>query len=134
MDIGSPPRFGEFCKTLGAKVSLTFIFHPQSNGWMKRATQDLEAALHWVIATNSTTLATHLSWTEYASNSLNNSATAFFPLESSLFPVNEEEIAVTLVQEDSRHSYKLWGDICALPLRTNDANKHIADLHHTKRT
>lgn len=35
----------EFCRLLGASVSLSSGFHPQSNGQTERANQDLERVL-----------------------------------------------------------------------------------------
>lgn len=41
-----------FCKALGANVSLSSGFHPQSNGQTERTNQDLEAALRCVVGGN----------------------------------------------------------------------------------
>ncbi len=42
----------EFCKLLGATVSLSSGFHPQSNGQTERANQDLERTLRCVVSKN----------------------------------------------------------------------------------
>lgn len=41
-----------FCHALGASVSLSCGFHPQTNGQTERANQDLEAALRCVVTKN----------------------------------------------------------------------------------
>lgn len=93
-----------FCNALGAKVSLSSGFHPQTNGQTERANQDLEAALRCVAAQNQSSWSSHLHWVEYAHNSLPSSATGLTPFECSLgylpplFPAQETEIAVPSVQ------------------------------------
>ncbi|KAI3355581.1 hypothetical protein L3Q82_018414 [Scortum barcoo] len=59
-----------FCTGLGASVSLTSGFHPQSNGQTERTNQDLESALRCVTAGNQSTWCTYLPWVELAHNSL----------------------------------------------------------------
>ncbi|KAI3367249.1 hypothetical protein L3Q82_008301 [Scortum barcoo] len=61
------PRFisqvwKSFCTGLGASVSLTSGFHPQSNGQTERTNQDLESALRCVTAGNQSTWCTYLPW------------------------------------------------------------------------
>ncbi|KAI3372638.1 hypothetical protein L3Q82_023114 [Scortum barcoo] len=74
-----------FCTGLGASVSLTSGFHPQSNGQTERTNQDLESALRCVTAGNQSTWCTYLPWVELARhNSLVSSATGVSPFEASL--------------------------------------------------
>ncbi|KAI2655590.1 Transposon Tf2-6 polyprotein [Labeo rohita] len=64
-----------FCHALGATVSLSSGFHPQSNGQAERVNQELEAALRCVAMNNPSSWSSHLTWIEYAHNSLSSSAT-----------------------------------------------------------
>uniref|UniRef100_A0A8P4FYW6 Gypsy retrotransposon integrase-like protein 1 n=1 Tax=Dicentrarchus labrax TaxID=13489 RepID=A0A8P4FYW6_DICLA len=58
-----------FCQALGASVSLSSGYHPQSNGQTERANQQLEAALRCVVARHPVSWCTFLPWIEYAHNS-----------------------------------------------------------------
>ncbi len=59
----------EFCKLLGATVSLSSGFHPQSNGQTERANQDLEKVLRCLVSKNPSSWSQQLSMVEYAHNS-----------------------------------------------------------------
>ncbi len=65
----------EFCRLLGATVSLSSGFHPQTNGQTERANQDLERVLRCLVTQNPTSWCQQLSWVEYAHNSLPVSST-----------------------------------------------------------
>ena len=126
-----------FCAALGSQVSLSSGFHPQSNGQTERANQDLESALRCVAATNPSSWSTHLSWIEYAHNSLSVAATGISPFEASvgyqppLFPTQEEEVSVPSVQHHLRRCRKVWRETRAALQRTAVLNKRIADRHRT---
>ncbi|KAI2659925.1 Transposon Tf2-9 polyprotein [Labeo rohita] len=51
----------EFCRLLGATVSLSSGFHPQSNGQTERANQDLERTLRCMVARNPSSWSQQLS-------------------------------------------------------------------------
>ena len=127
-----------FCKALGATVSLSSGFHPQSNGQTERANQDLEAALRCVTATNPASWSSHLVWVEYAHNSLTSAATGLTPFEASLgyqpplFPSQESELAVPSVQLHLRRCRKVWREARAALLRTAENNRRIADRHRVQ--
>ncbi len=85
----SGPQFvskfwSEFCRLLGATVSLSSGSHPQSIGQTERANQDLERMLRFVVSQNPSSWSQQLSWVQYAHNSLPVSATGLSPFECSL--------------------------------------------------
>lgn len=63
-----------FCKLLGATVSLTSDYHPQSNGQTERLNQEVETCLHCLISQKLATWSKHLIWVKYAHNTLPGSA------------------------------------------------------------
>ncbi|KAI3353735.1 hypothetical protein L3Q82_004965 [Scortum barcoo] len=87
----------EFCQLLGATVSLSSGYHPESNGQTERLNQELETCLKCLMAQNQTTWSQDLTWVEYAHNSLPTAATGLSPFQvvygyqPPLFPTNETE-------------------------------------------
>uniref|UniRef100_A0A671TP74 Gypsy retrotransposon integrase-like protein 1 n=1 Tax=Sparus aurata TaxID=8175 RepID=A0A671TP74_SPAAU len=74
----------EFCRLIGAQVSLTSGYHPEANGQTERLNQQLETGLRCVTSQNPSTWSKHLVWVEYAHNSLPTSATGFSPFNCAL--------------------------------------------------
>ncbi|XP_030281596.1 uncharacterized protein LOC115586588 [Sparus aurata] len=93
----------EFCRALGATVSLSSGYHPQSNGQTERANQDLETALHCICARDPASWSTHLAW----------------------------EIAIPSVQLNLRRIRRIWRETKAALLRTQDQNRRLADRRRT---
>ena len=60
-------HFIEFCTLLGAKVSLSSGFHPQTNGQAERMNQKMETALRCLTSRNPSSWSKHLLWIEYGS-------------------------------------------------------------------
>uniref|UniRef100_A0A8C6M9F2 Gypsy retrotransposon integrase-like protein 1 n=1 Tax=Nothobranchius furzeri TaxID=105023 RepID=A0A8C6M9F2_NOTFU len=58
----------EFAVSLGANVSLSSGYHPQTNGQCERLNQELEAMLCCVCSSNPNSWSTQLPWIEYAHN------------------------------------------------------------------
>uniref|UniRef100_A0AAX7U1G4 Integrase catalytic domain-containing protein n=1 Tax=Astatotilapia calliptera TaxID=8154 RepID=A0AAX7U1G4_ASTCA len=127
----------EFCSALGAKVSLSSGFHPQSNGQSERANQELETALRCVASHNQSTWSEQLPWIEYAHNSHTSSATGKSPFEASLgyqpplLPAIEGEHSVPSVQAHLRGCRRAWWATRAALLRTKEQNKTLADRRRT---
>ncbi|KAI4887119.1 hypothetical protein NFI96_018929, partial [Prochilodus magdalenae] len=70
-----------FCELMGASVSLSSGFHPQSNGQTERVNQDLGQTLRCLVAYSPSSWARHLPWVEYAHNTLWHSLLAQTPSE-----------------------------------------------------
>uniref|UniRef100_A0A8P4GJA5 Gypsy retrotransposon integrase-like protein 1 n=1 Tax=Dicentrarchus labrax TaxID=13489 RepID=A0A8P4GJA5_DICLA len=124
-----------FCQALGASVSLSSGYHPQSNGQTERANQQLEAALRCVAARHPVSWCTFLPWIEYAHNSLTCAATGMSPFMAAygfqppLFPSQEGEVAVPSVQDHLRRCRRIWTEARAALLRTAARNQRLADRH-----
>ena len=73
-----------FCRGIGATVSLSSGYHPQTNGQAERANQVLEATLGCVTTSNPASWSQHLPWVEYSLNSMVSSATGLSPFQCSL--------------------------------------------------
>ncbi len=104
----------EFCRLLGATVSLSSGFDPQTNGQTERANQDLERVLRCLVTQNPTSLCQQLSWVEYAHNSLPVSSTGLSPFECNLgyqpplFPSMESEVAVPSAHAFVQRCHRTW--------------------------
>ena len=126
-----------FCRALGASVSLSSGYHPQTNGQTERANQDLETALRCVTARHPSSWSSHLTWVEYAHNSLTSSATGMTPFtimngfQPPLFPSQEEDVAVPSVQLHLRRCRRIWREARAALVRTAERNERIANRRRT---
>ncbi len=127
-----------FCQALGAMVSLSLGFHPQSNSQTERANQDFEAALRCVTITNPASWSSHLPWIEYAHNT-HQLCHRFVPLfEASLwyqlplFSSQETKLAVPLVQMHLHRCRRVWRNTRAALLCSAEENHRLADRHWTQ--
>ena len=127
----------EFCSLLGATVSLSSGFHPQSNGQSERMNQEMETALRCVVSHNPASWSKHLLWVEYAHNTLPSSATGLSPFQCSrgyqppLFPVQEREARVPSVQVFIRRCRRTWLQARSALLRASDRYQRGANRHRT---
>uniref|UniRef100_A0A3B3HD22 Gypsy retrotransposon integrase-like protein 1 n=1 Tax=Oryzias latipes TaxID=8090 RepID=A0A3B3HD22_ORYLA len=127
-----------FCTALGASVSLSSGYHPQSNGQAERANQELEAGLRCLAAQNQSDWSEFLVWIEYAHNTHPSTATGISPFEASLgyspplFPSQELDLAVPSVQEHLQRCQRIWTQTREALLRTKDANCRIANRHRVE--
>lgn len=118
-----------FCQALGATVSLTLGYHPQSNGQTERVNQSLESALRCVASHLPSSWATHLPWVEYAHNSLISSATGLSPFlinngfQPPLFSSQESIVTVPSVQAQFCRVRQVWQETRAVLGRTTWVNK-----------
>ncbi len=128
----------EFCRLLGASVSLSSGFHPQSNGQTERANQDLERVLQCLVAQNPASWSQQLSWVEYAHNSLPVSSTGLLPFECSLgyqppiFPSLESEVTVPSAHAFVQKCRHTWRRARETLLRVGARTKAQADRHRSK--
>ncbi|KAM6965396.1 uncharacterized protein FYW47_007740 [Aplochiton taeniatus] len=103
-----------FCSLLGASVSLSSGFHPQSNGQTERTNQDLETTLRCFASANPASWSRHLPWAEYAYNSLVHSSLGMSPFECQfgfappLFPEQEAEVGVPSAEAFVRRCRGAW--------------------------
>ena len=101
-----------FCRGIGAMVSLSSGYHPQTNGQAERANQALEATLRCVTTSNPASWSQRLPWVEYAINTMVSSATGLSPFQCALgyylFPSQETEVAVPSVRAQLRRCRRVW--------------------------
>ena len=122
-----------FCKGLGASVSLSSGYHPQTNGQAERANQALEATLRCFTKGHPSTWSTYLPWVEYAHNTLVSSATGMSPFQCSLgyqpplFSAQEPEVAVPSTRAHLRRCQRVWKTARSSLLRARDRAERTAN-------
>uniref|UniRef100_A0A3B3H296 Gypsy retrotransposon integrase-like protein 1 n=1 Tax=Oryzias latipes TaxID=8090 RepID=A0A3B3H296_ORYLA len=123
----------EFCRLIGATVSLTSGYHPESNGQTERLNQQLETGLRCLVSQNPSTWSRHLIWVEYAHNTLPTSATGISPFkcvfgyEPPLFAALEPDVAVPSVHALVRRCRRIWEAARQVLVRQQDRVKAAAD-------
>ncbi len=128
----------EFCHLLGATVSLSSGYHPQSNGQTERANQDLERVMRCLVSQNPSSWSQQHSWVEYAHNSLPVSSTGLSPFECSLgyqppiFQSMESEVAVPSAHAFVQRCSRTWRRARESILQVGSRTKAQADRHRSK--
>ncbi len=128
----------EFCRQLGATVSLSSGYHPQINGQAEWANQDLERVLHCVASTEPSSWSPKLTMVEYAHNSLPVSSTGLSPFQCCLgyqpplFPSQESDAIVLSAHAFIQRCLRTWRIVREALTRTGERNKASADRHRTK--
>jgi len=122
-----------FCSLIGATVSLSSGYHPQSNGQTERLNQELETCLRCLVSQNPATWSTHLIWVEYAHNTLPSSATGLSPFQCAygyqppLFPDLEREVSVPSAHALIRRCHRTWSRARQVLLQSSARYKRMAD-------
>ncbi|KAG1935783.1 retrotransposable element [Pimephales promelas] len=128
----------EFCRLLGATVSLSSGFHPQSNGQTERANQDLERTLRCLVSKNPSSWSQQLSMVEYAHNTLPVSSTGLSPFECSvgyqppIFPSMESEVAVPSAHAFVQRCRRTWTRARETLLQVGARTKVKANRHRRR--
>ena len=122
-----------FCKGIGATVSLTSGYHPQSNGQAERANQSMEDTLRCFCHRLPSSWSSYLPWVEYAHNTLVASSSGLSPFESSLgyqpplFPTQETDVAVASPEDHVHRCRRVWEKTRDSLLRSRDRSSRIAN-------
>uniref|UniRef100_A0A8C7WWZ3 Gypsy retrotransposon integrase-like protein 1 n=1 Tax=Oryzias sinensis TaxID=183150 RepID=A0A8C7WWZ3_9TELE len=123
----------EFCRLIGATVSLSSGHHPESNGQTERLNQQLETGLRCLVSQNPSPWSRLLVWVEFAHNTLPTSATGFSPFKSvhgydpPLFAEAETEVAVPSAHALVRRCHHIWAAARQILARQQDRVKRAAD-------
>ncbi|KAI3376974.1 hypothetical protein L3Q82_000211 [Scortum barcoo] len=118
---------------LPSAYHLAIILSP--TGQTERLNQELETCLRCLVAQNQTTWSDHLTWVEYAHNSLPTAATGLSPFQvvhgyqPPLFPSNEEEVTFPSAHALARRCRKIWAAARRMLLRGQARMKVAADRH-----
>ena len=124
-----------FCEGIGATVSLTSGYHPQSNGQAERANQSMEDTLRCYCAKNPTAWSQYLPWVEYAHNTLISSSSGLSPFQASLgyqppvFASQEQEAAVPSTNAHLRRCRRIWRQTRSALLRSRGRTIRQANRH-----
>lgn len=126
----------EFCTLIGATVSLSSGFHPQSNGQTERKNQEMETALRCIVSKHPAAWAKQLLWVEYAHNTLISSATKLSPFQCAygfqppLFPALEREVTCPSVQAFIRRCRQTWNQARITLVRS--ANRYASSANRRR--
>ncbi|CAM4349732.1 unnamed protein product [Leuciscus chuanchicus] len=128
----------EFCRLIGASVSLSSGFHPQTNGQAERTNQIVGRLLRSLAFQNPSSWVEQLPWAEYAHNSLPSSATGLSPFhcclgyQPPLFSSQETESNVPSVQAFIRRCKNTWRRVRASLYRSRVRVLRNAKKHRVK--
>ncbi|KAF7709078.1 hypothetical protein HF521_015928, partial [Silurus meridionalis] len=123
----------EFCRLLGISVSLSFGFHPQSNGQTERLNQEIETSLRILCAQDPSTWSEKLLWAEYANKTLPSSATGLSPFQAvfgyqpPLFSTQEPESTVPSALAQFKRCRRGWRVARAALLKSSQSYSRWAN-------
>uniref|UniRef100_A0A673CBI9 Gypsy retrotransposon integrase-like protein 1 n=1 Tax=Sphaeramia orbicularis TaxID=375764 RepID=A0A673CBI9_9TELE len=126
-----------FCSLVGASVSLSSGFHPQSNGQTERLNQVLEVGLRVLASQNPASWSRHLLWVEFAHNSLPSASSGLSPFhvvygyQPPLFPSLEKEVGVPSALALIHRCKRTWTRARQALLKASGRYKTSADAHRT---
>ena len=126
-----------FCEGIGATVSLSSGYHPQTNGQAERANQSMEDTLRCYCSKNPANWSQYLPWVEYAHNTLVSSSSGLSPFQASLgyqppvFPSQEQEAAVSSPNAHLRRCRRTWRRTRAALLKSRELSVSQANRHRT---
>uniref|UniRef100_A0A8C6LTI7 Gypsy retrotransposon integrase-like protein 1 n=1 Tax=Nothobranchius furzeri TaxID=105023 RepID=A0A8C6LTI7_NOTFU len=119
-----------FCHLLGASVSLSSGYHPQTNGQTERANQQLGRYLRCFVSAQPSQWPKYLLWAELSHNLHTSSATLMSPFEvcygyqPPVFAHQEPEVAVPAAQSLVRRCRNAWIKARASITRANARYSH----------
>lgn len=103
-----------FGRLIGASISLSSGFQPQSNGQTERVNQEIEKTLRSQVSNNQSTWGSRLIWAEFDHNTLHHSSLGMSPFECqfgfppSLFPEQELEVQVPAATQLVQRCHQAW--------------------------
>ena len=127
-----------FCSLIGATVSLSSGYHPQSNGQTERLNQELEVGLRCLSSRNPASWSKQLIWVEYAHNTLPCSSTGLTPFQCvygyqpPIFDALEREVGVPAAQALVRRCRRTWTRARQVLLHKSSEYKKAADRRRSK--
>uniref|UniRef100_A0A8C6MLR6 Integrase catalytic domain-containing protein n=1 Tax=Nothobranchius furzeri TaxID=105023 RepID=A0A8C6MLR6_NOTFU len=119
-----------FCHLVGASVSLSSGYHPQTNGQSERANQQLGRYLRCFVSAQPSQWPKYLLWAELSHNLHTSSATQMSPFEvcygyqPPVFAHQEPEVAVPAAQSLVRRCKNAWIKARASITRANARYSH----------
>uniref|UniRef100_A0A672Z804 Gypsy retrotransposon integrase-like protein 1 n=1 Tax=Sphaeramia orbicularis TaxID=375764 RepID=A0A672Z804_9TELE len=126
-----------FCALIGASVSLSSGYHPQTNGQTERVNQVLESGLRILASHSPASWSRQLMWVEVAHNSLPCASSGLSPFhvvygyQPPLFSASEREVSVPSAQALIRRCRRTWLQARRALLKSTGYYKTMADRHRT---
>uniref|UniRef100_A0A8C1Q3Q5 Gypsy retrotransposon integrase-like protein 1 n=1 Tax=Cyprinus carpio TaxID=7962 RepID=A0A8C1Q3Q5_CYPCA len=128
----------EFCRLIGASVSLSSGFPPQSNGQAERANQTVGRIFRSLSFRNPASWSEQPPWAEYAHNSLPSSATSLSPFQGSLvyqpplFSSQFSDFCVPSAQAFVQRCERTWKSVRSALCRYRKRTIRAANKRRTK--
>ncbi len=120
---------------IGASISLSSGFHPQSNGQTERVNQEIEKTLRCLVSNNQTAWSSQLVWAEFAHNTLHHSSLGMSPFECQfgfpppLFSEQDPEVRVPAAAQLVQRCRRAWRRARVALLRATQQQQRHANRH-----